>query len=122
MADARRSQEDRILWALEAAWPNWVPSPELARISLQYNARIFSLRRLKGWLIENRARIVGDKRHGEFRLGSVPVPSSKALRKSAAARTKPVEPVSGKDTRRVPPTVEAKSLFGDITPDRTYRE
>ena len=37
MTDARKSQEQRILWLLEAAWPNWVPSPELCRVSLQYS-------------------------------------------------------------------------------------
>jgi hypothetical protein len=40
-----RSQEDRILWQLQAAFPEWTPAPVLSRISLQYNARIFSLRR-----------------------------------------------------------------------------
>jgi hypothetical protein len=104
VTDARKSQEQRILWLLEAAWPNWVPSPELCRVSLQYSSRIFSLRR-KGWLIQNRVRIVGGVRHGEFRLGTVPVPSSKELRQ-----------------RHEPPTVKAGTLFGDIAPDRTYRE
>jgi hypothetical protein len=63
------SQEERILCLLQAAWPSWTPAPELARISLQYSARIFSLRR-NGWLIENRVRVVDGVRHGEFRLGS----------------------------------------------------
>ena len=71
----RKSQENRILWLLEAAWPNWTPAPELAKISLQYNSRIFSLRRQKGWLIENRVRVEDGIRHGEFRLGPRPIPA-----------------------------------------------
>lgn len=82
MTDARKTQETRILWTLEAAWPAWVPSPHLSRISLQYNARIFSLRR-RGWLIENRVRIVDGVRHGEFRLGSKPIPRNAELRRGA---------------------------------------
>jgi hypothetical protein len=76
MAEAR-TQESRILWLLQAAWPTWTPAPELARISLQYNARIFSLRRKKGWQIESRVQIVDGVRHGSFRLarpGSFPNP------------------------------------------------
>ena len=103
MTDAPRNQEDKILWMLQAAWPGWVPSPQLARISLQYSARIFSLRRKKGWLIENRVRTVDGVKHGEFRLGPRPIPSSKEL-------------------RAVKGTVESNSLFGDLSPDRTYRE
>jgi hypothetical protein len=103
VSDARKSQGDRILWVLQAGWPNWVPAPELAKISLQYNARIFSLRRRRGWLIANRVRIVDGIKHGEFRLGSRPVPSSKELRQN-------------------PSPVPSGSLFGDLSPDRTYRE
>jgi hypothetical protein len=100
----RKNQEQRILWLLDAAWPNWVPSPELAKISLQYGARIHGLRK-KGWQISNRIEIVAGVRHGFFRLGSPPVPSSKVLRQVQS-----------------PPTAEVATLFGDITPDRTYRE
>jgi hypothetical protein len=106
---AGRTQENQILWLLEAAWPKWTPSPELAKISLQYNARIFSLRRRKGWLIENRVEIVDGVRHGSFRLGSRPVPSSKMLRKSADPRVEPADAVSCRDT-----------LFGDVKPESRY--
>ena len=108
MTDAPKNQEERILWKLQAVWPGWVSAPELAKISLQYSARIFSLRRKKGWLIENRVLIVDGAKHGEFRLGSRPVPSSAELRKSARPSPKPA-PVSD-------------SLFGDLSPDRTYQE
>lgn len=78
-----RNQEDRILWLLQAAWPNWTPALDLARISLQYGRAIHSLRR-QGWQIENRLRLVDGVRHGEFRLGSPALPSSKELRQAKA--------------------------------------
>ncbi len=82
MTDAPKNQEEKILWLLQSSWPNWVPSPTLAKISLQYGARIFSARK-RGWLIENRVRIVDGMRHGEFRLGPRPTPSSAELRQGA---------------------------------------
>jgi len=51
--DTPRSQEGRILYLLQASYPQWTPSLALARISLQYGARIFGLRK-KGWQVENR--------------------------------------------------------------------
>lgn len=66
----RDSQEHRILMLLAASYPDWTPAPALARVSLQYSARIHSLRR-KGWQIANRVEIASDgKRHGSFRLAS----------------------------------------------------
>jgi hypothetical protein len=95
MTDAPKNQEEKILWSLQSAWPGWVPAPQLARISLQYNARVFALRR-KGWLICNRVRVVDGIKHGEFRLGPRAIPSSAELRHG--------------------------SLFGDLSPDRSYQE
>jgi hypothetical protein len=93
------SQEKRILNLLHSAWPNWTPAPALARVSLQYNARVFSLRR-KGWTIANRVTIVDGIRHGEFRLRTAPVSSSKDLRQ-----------------RQAPPVAEASTLFPDLAPE-----
>ena len=79
-ASSARSHEDRILWQLQAAFPSWVPALTLSRISLQYNARVFGLRR-KGWQIESRVQVVNGVRHGSFRLarpGSFPNPRPKA--------------------------------------------
>lgn len=76
-----KTQECKILWLLQAAWPAWTPAPELAQISLQYGRVIHSLRG-EGWLIKNRIRVVDGRRHGEFRLGSAGVPSSLELRHS----------------------------------------
>ena len=105
VTDAPKNDEEKILWVLQAAWPNWTPAPDLARIALGYGRAIHSLRHKKGWLITNRIEIVNGKRHGFFRLGSRPVPSSKELR-----------------ARREPPAAEAATLFGDLLPDRTYQE
>ena len=64
---------------LLASWPAWTPAPVLSRISLQYNARIFGLRR-RGWQIESRVQVVDGVRHGSFRLarpGDFPNPKNK---------------------------------------------
>jgi len=90
------SQEQRIIHFLLASWPEWTPAPVLSRISLQYNARIFGLRR-RGWQIESRVQVVDSVRHGSFRLarpGTFPNPKSKPL----------------------PAPQVAESLFGDLTP------
>jgi hypothetical protein len=79
VTDTAKTQEERILWLLQASWPRWVPAPQLARISLQYSSRIHGLRR-RGWQIANRVRVVSGKRHGEFRLGTKQVPRSWELR------------------------------------------
>jgi len=73
------SQEQRILHVLLASWPAWVPALTLSHVSLQYNARIFGLRR-RGWQIESRLQIVKGIRHGSFRLarpGDFPNPKNK---------------------------------------------
>ncbi|HTR22719.1 MAG TPA: hypothetical protein VMI10_01955 [Terriglobales bacterium] len=61
------NQRDRVLAALRAAGGKWVPAPELAKISLQYGARLFELRRL-GHRIENEIDVVDGSRHSRFRL------------------------------------------------------
>jgi hypothetical protein len=59
------SQERAIL---DFLWDgNWKSSRDLSAKSLQYSARIFSLRK-KGWLIQNRLEICDGKRRGFFRL------------------------------------------------------
>src|SRR5437667_7511511 len=63
------AQEHRILWQLQASFPGWTPAPVLSQISLQYNARIFSLRG-KGWQIANRVEIRDGVKHGAFRLAT----------------------------------------------------
>ncbi|MGH9503832.1 MAG: hypothetical protein ACRD20_13345 [Terriglobales bacterium] len=74
----KASHSERILNLLQASWPNWVPAPELAKISLQYSARIFSLR--KHFEIANKVEIRNGTKCGFFRLGSPPVPRSDVIR------------------------------------------
>lgn len=64
----RKTQEARILELLDRARGAWAPSPELAAVSLQYNARVYPLRRL-GFTIENRVETTRDGiRRGFIRL------------------------------------------------------
>ena len=105
-----KTKEQRILWLLQASWPNWTPAPELARISLQYSARIFSLQR-KNWQIANRVRIVNGVQHGEFRLGPAPTPTGSKSRRGGDS-----------DFRAPKGNQASESLFGVLAPDRSYRE
>lgn len=84
------TQTGRILNLLAASWPSWTPAPSLARISLQYCARISELRE-QGWEISNRTEYKAGVRHGFYRLGSPPIPSSRELR-AHRTETKPPEP------------------------------
>src|SRR5689334_12367351 len=61
--------KSRTLWQLQAAHPQWTPAIVLARISLQYNARIFPLRTL-GWQIASRVEVRDGVKHGYFRLAT----------------------------------------------------
>ena len=63
-------QKARVLSLLLAHRGEWVSSVDLSRLSLQYNARIFSLRR-DGWEIESRVERVGGRhgaKHGFYRI------------------------------------------------------
>jgi hypothetical protein len=62
-----RTQREKILRLLLDAKGGWIPSPQIAALALQYNSRIFELRRF-GWAIENQTEIVNDARHSWFRL------------------------------------------------------
>jgi hypothetical protein len=73
--DSRASQRGRILELLIAARGEWVASPQIAALALQYNSRLFELRRL-GFRIENRTKEIAGVRHSWFRLVSGP-PSDK---------------------------------------------
>lgn len=68
---ARRTQRDRILELLCASNGRRVPSPELARISLQYGARVKELR-AAGFRIRNEIERVNGQVHGYFILESGP--------------------------------------------------
>ena len=97
MSGAPQNCEEKILWALQAAWPNWVPAPELVKICLQYSRAIHSLRHKRGFLIANRVEIVNGVKVLLFLLGPRPVvPDSRALKQKQ----------------------NSESLFGDLSPMR----
>jgi hypothetical protein len=80
---SRTLTQGKLILNLLQATDGWTPAPALARISLQYSARILELRR-KGWLISNKVEIRNGVKCGFFRLGSRPVPRSSVLRAQKA--------------------------------------
>jgi hypothetical protein len=111
MSSASQTQDQRIADALADAWPGEVPAVALSRISLQFCARIFSLRR-RGWIIANRIERRADgTKHSFYKLGEPPIARSKELRKANCKSTASAQQLQ-----------EPSSLFGDIAPDRSYRE
>ena len=129
IAMPHESQERRILNLLHAAWPGEVPALALSRISLQYSARIFSLRRKSGWKITNRVETRDGVKYGYFRLGEKPTPASRELRikqeeqKSEPAQTQTrIHGLLGRPRLtcgEVTAPIGAQStLFGDISPER----
>lgn len=120
MTDAR-SQRDKTLAVLVAARGEWVPATKLAAISLQYSSRVFEIRKKLGIAVENRTTIVNGVKHGEFRL--VTGPTAEFLfsgpEKMRERRVLAREWIANARTEPKPST---ESLFGDISPDRTYQE
>jgi len=106
MPSNRQTQEQRILNLLHSAWPGEVPAVALSQISLQFCARLFSLRRSGGWTISNRTERRSDGTKLSFyKLGPAPIPRSSEIRQRASVASE-----------------QPPSLFGDLTPDRSYRE
>jgi hypothetical protein len=67
-----KDQEAKILKLLQSHFNEWVPVYELARIALQYNARVKSLR-AKGYKIENDIlEVIDGEKHTGFKLISEP--------------------------------------------------
>jgi hypothetical protein len=115
---AQRTHEDRILWQLQAAFPSWVPALTLSRISLQYNARLFGLRR-KGWQIESRVQIVNGVRHGAYRLarpGSFPNPKPPERTRHTELENKTIK---ARQEQPALPATGSGLLFRDL-PERTH--
>lgn len=100
----RVTQRAEILQLLISERGGWISLPRIAHHAKQYNARLFELRRL-GFPIENKTKTVDGVRHSWFRLQ----PSKSADR----------DPVA---TAQVAETSIPATLFGDISPDRTYTE
>jgi hypothetical protein len=114
--ESRSTQRGRILQLLIATRGDWVPLPTIADCAAQYNARIHELRRL-GFLIENRTKRIDGVKHSWFRLARGPeqlAPTAEPDRMVKASEWLSVArgesmPVTG-------------SLFGDLSPDRSYIE
>jgi hypothetical protein len=101
----RKCGRQAILDRLVAERGGWVPAIELSRLSIQYSARIHEIRKL-GFAVENRTEHVAGKVHGFYRL---------ALGVSQPA-VKPAEIPQPKPQ----PREGSLSLFGDISPERSY--
>ncbi len=67
----RKNQRQRVLELLIASRDGEVPSSELAKVSLQYNARVSELREA-GFVIISRVEIHDGVKHGFFRLHQCP--------------------------------------------------
>ncbi len=80
-----KSQRQRILDLLLGARGQEVPSIVLARISLQYGARVKELRKL-GFRISNRTERRAGKVNGYFRIESVPGEQLHSSAKSTVTR------------------------------------
>jgi hypothetical protein len=98
----RANQRNRLLDLLKNQSPYWVPISDVVSIAgFQYGARIFELRRL-GHRIEN------DPGRA-FRLVTRPI--SEATTPTPAATERAEESPANRE-----------SLFGELSPDRSYRE
>jgi hypothetical protein len=99
------TQRDRILRLLAEAC-GWVAASELAKVSLQYSARIFELRRL-GYDIRNRVLLTNDGRKlGAFRLESQTTQRpqcSQPAEHTATPRPKPEQQPTLFSMTRLPP-------------------
>ena len=64
-----KTQRNGILQRLISENGGWVPSPEIAALAQQYNARVYELRR-SGFCIENKSETNEEtgERHSWFRL------------------------------------------------------
>jgi hypothetical protein len=88
--------------------------PEILALGIaQYSARIFELRGM-GFRIENRRERVDGVLHTYFRLNGG---SASVVPRPAPANSDSVFVVRSKPNRE-----PSGSLFGDISPDRTYQE
>jgi len=74
MRDIRSTQRGKILDVLISAKGDSVPLPKIAASAVQYNARIFELRRM-GYTIKNKTQDAGDVRHSWCRLERSPIQS-----------------------------------------------
>ena len=94
------TQRGRILRLLIEARGDWIPSPTIAAIAQQYNARLFELRRLN-FRIENRTEERNGIRCSWFRL----VPGRVQVEPTAAPSAERVDSINS----------QTKPAGGDVT-------
>jgi hypothetical protein len=100
----RKPQRDRLLGLFISARGREISLSEILTLNIaQFGARILELRRL-GFRIVNRTEISDGKKLSWYRLDHSQIPALTAPN----ATDKITEPTN--------------SLFGDLTPDRSYRE
>src|SRR5579884_1887950 len=115
------SAESRILHVLQASYPEWTPAPVLARISLQYSARLFSLRK-RGWQIANRVEVVNGVKHGFFRLAQ-PMSWPNPRRKSRAPLSSNLASQSSSaPAPAAEPAEKPGELFPGYSPETRHRD
>jgi hypothetical protein len=96
-----------------------VPLPEILALGIvQYNARIFELRRL-GFRIKNRTQEINGVKHSWFRLVQKPEQPAGSAQPDRTAKARQWLSVARGETTQAS---ETRSLFGDHAPDRSYRE
>jgi hypothetical protein len=100
--DSNNTQRAEILAKLINARGARVPLPEIFACAAQYGSRIFELRKMGFRILNERERVNGQL-HTWFRLISGP--------------TAPSNQESGHQKSET-----RDSLFGDLSPDRTYLE
>lgn len=100
-ANQHSTQRDRLLVLLKDRVNEWIPLGRVMAVAgAQYGARVHELRS-QGYVIENKT--------GWFRLVTRQI--SEAAGSTPVANQQPQEPAA-----------EANGLFGNIGPDRSYRE
>ena len=108
----RGTQCGRILRVLVDARGEWVDLPTILALKIsQYGSRIYSLRR-QGFHIENHSAMVNGVRRTAFRL----VVSPNEAEETTECDTQPI-PAACSGSHNIGAT-----LFGDISPDRTYEQ
>jgi hypothetical protein len=115
---SRATQRGRILELLIAAYGDWISLPKIMECAAQYNARIHELRR-GGFQIENNTKKVNGVRHSWFRLVRGPNQSTPDSQTDRIAKARKWLSVARGE--RIPADA-AGSLFGDLSPDRSYTE
>ena len=114
--DSRGTQRARLLGLLIDARGREVPLTEIMGLRIaQYAARICELRKLGFRIPRPRIEVVNGQKHTFYRLDSGPPVEKNAPRSlpESNARSQPKP-----DTKAHIP----QTLFGDITPDRSYME